>query len=192
MLGDGHRTYPPVLRYFMTEDPILEGYTFGSNTSIMNIDSSGNMSKKTAKKLIFAAFFCLPPLNFILGTTVIESEKHPHNKALAKATKELLITTAVGMFATEIFTPVNLATLPMRLTGVMATLSLVFYTTIMFVAHASETSQGASATRSQNPKHVMLQYISSGSSSHSEGTSLYPGPKCPGRLTSTLKTQPFK
>ncbi len=41
-LGEGHRTYNPQQRYFVSEDPTGHGYTFGSNNPIMNTDSSGN------------------------------------------------------------------------------------------------------------------------------------------------------
>ena len=42
-LGNGHRTYNPEQRYFVSEDPAGDGYGFGSNNPIMNTDPSGNM-----------------------------------------------------------------------------------------------------------------------------------------------------
>ncbi len=42
-LGDGHRTYNPSQRYFVSEDPAGDGYAFGSNNPIMNSDPSGNI-----------------------------------------------------------------------------------------------------------------------------------------------------
>ncbi len=42
-LGNGHRTYNPEQRYFVSEDPAGDGYGFGSNNPIMNIDPGGNM-----------------------------------------------------------------------------------------------------------------------------------------------------
>ncbi len=42
-LGNGHRTYNPQQRYFVSEDPAGGGYRFGSNNPIMNSDPSGNM-----------------------------------------------------------------------------------------------------------------------------------------------------
>ncbi len=42
-LGAGHRTYNPKQRHFVSEDPAGDGYTFGSNNPVMNIDPSGNM-----------------------------------------------------------------------------------------------------------------------------------------------------
>ncbi len=44
-LGAGHRTYNPGGRYFVSEDPVGDGYAFGSNNPIMHTDSSGNMPK---------------------------------------------------------------------------------------------------------------------------------------------------
>ena len=41
-LGEGHRTYNPQQRYFVSEDPIGSGYAFGSNNPVMNTDPSGN------------------------------------------------------------------------------------------------------------------------------------------------------
>ena len=41
-LGEGHKTYNPQQRYFVSEDPVGGGYAFGSNNPVMNIDSSGN------------------------------------------------------------------------------------------------------------------------------------------------------
>ncbi len=41
-LGNGNRTYNPAQRYFLSEDPAGDGYTFGSNNPIMNTDPSGN------------------------------------------------------------------------------------------------------------------------------------------------------
>ena len=41
-LGNGHRTYNPVMRYFVSEDPVGGGYGFGSNNPIMNSEPSGN------------------------------------------------------------------------------------------------------------------------------------------------------
>ncbi|MCY4177971.1 MAG: hypothetical protein OXD32_05705, partial [Endozoicomonadaceae bacterium] len=41
-LGNGHRTYNPVMRYFVSEDPAGSGYGFGSNNPVMNSDPSGN------------------------------------------------------------------------------------------------------------------------------------------------------
>ncbi len=41
-LGNGNRTYNPTGRYFLSEDPAGDGYTFGSNNPIMNTDPSGN------------------------------------------------------------------------------------------------------------------------------------------------------
>ncbi len=41
-LGAGNRTYNPVGRYFLSEDPAGDGYAFGSNNPIMNTDPSGN------------------------------------------------------------------------------------------------------------------------------------------------------
>ncbi|MCY4329163.1 MAG: hypothetical protein OXC48_03625, partial [Endozoicomonadaceae bacterium] len=42
-LGNGHRTYNPEQRYFVSEDPAGDGYDFGSNNPIMNTDPRGNM-----------------------------------------------------------------------------------------------------------------------------------------------------
>ncbi len=42
-LGNGHRTYNPSQRYFVSEDPAGDGYAFGSNNPIMNSDPSGNI-----------------------------------------------------------------------------------------------------------------------------------------------------
>ncbi len=42
-LGNGHRTYNPEQRYFVSEDPVGDGYGFGSNNPIMTIDPDGNM-----------------------------------------------------------------------------------------------------------------------------------------------------
>ncbi|MCY4328645.1 MAG: RHS repeat-associated core domain-containing protein, partial [Endozoicomonadaceae bacterium] len=44
-LGNGNRTYNPAQRYFLSEDPEGDGYTFGSNNPIMNTDPSGNSPK---------------------------------------------------------------------------------------------------------------------------------------------------
>ncbi len=44
-LGNGHRTYNPKMRYFVSEDPAGGGYSFGSNNPVMNSDPSGNMPK---------------------------------------------------------------------------------------------------------------------------------------------------
>ncbi len=41
-LGNGNRTYNPLGRYFLSEDPAGDGYAFGSNNPIMSTDSSGN------------------------------------------------------------------------------------------------------------------------------------------------------
>ena len=41
-LGAGNRTYNPSQRYFLSEDPAGDSYTFGSNNPIMNTDPSGN------------------------------------------------------------------------------------------------------------------------------------------------------
>ncbi len=41
-LGAGNRTYNPGQRYFLSEDPVGDGYAFGSNNPIMNTDPSGN------------------------------------------------------------------------------------------------------------------------------------------------------
>ena len=41
-LGQGHRTYNPQQRYFVSEDPAGDGYAFGSNNPVMNTDPSGN------------------------------------------------------------------------------------------------------------------------------------------------------
>ncbi|MCY4330179.1 MAG: hypothetical protein OXC48_08905, partial [Endozoicomonadaceae bacterium] len=41
-LGTGNRTYNPVQRYFLSEDPAGDGYAFCSNNPIMNTDPSGN------------------------------------------------------------------------------------------------------------------------------------------------------
>ncbi|MCY4329994.1 MAG: hypothetical protein OXC48_07960, partial [Endozoicomonadaceae bacterium] len=41
-LGNGHRTYNPAMRYFVSEDPAGGGYGFGSNNPVMNSDPSGN------------------------------------------------------------------------------------------------------------------------------------------------------
>ncbi len=41
-LGNGHRTYNPEMRCFVSEDPAGNGYGFGSNNPIMNSDPSGN------------------------------------------------------------------------------------------------------------------------------------------------------
>ncbi|MCY4176995.1 MAG: hypothetical protein OXD32_00660, partial [Endozoicomonadaceae bacterium] len=48
-LGDGHRTYNPSQRYFVSEDPAGDGYAFGSNNPIMNSDPSGNIPKWLGK-----------------------------------------------------------------------------------------------------------------------------------------------
>ena len=44
-LGNGNRTYNPTGRYFLSEDPAGDGYTFGSNNPVMNTDPSGNSSQ---------------------------------------------------------------------------------------------------------------------------------------------------
>ncbi|MCY4178621.1 MAG: hypothetical protein OXD32_09050, partial [Endozoicomonadaceae bacterium] len=44
-LGNGHRTYNPRMRYFVSEDPVGDGYAFGSNNPIMNTDPDGNTPK---------------------------------------------------------------------------------------------------------------------------------------------------
>ncbi|MCY4329628.1 MAG: hypothetical protein OXC48_06075 [Endozoicomonadaceae bacterium] len=41
-LGAGHRVYNPDQRCFTSEDPVDNGYAFGSNNPIMNTDPSGN------------------------------------------------------------------------------------------------------------------------------------------------------
>ncbi|MCY4329784.1 MAG: RHS repeat-associated core domain-containing protein, partial [Endozoicomonadaceae bacterium] len=46
-LGSGHRTYNPQQRYFVSEDPVGNGYAFASNNPIMKTDPSGNISKRT-------------------------------------------------------------------------------------------------------------------------------------------------
>ncbi len=42
-LGAGHRTYNPQGRYFISEDPAGDGYSFGGNNPIMHTDPDGNM-----------------------------------------------------------------------------------------------------------------------------------------------------
>ena len=44
-LGSGHRTYNPKKRYFVSEDPLGDGYCFGNNNPIMNSDPDGNMPR---------------------------------------------------------------------------------------------------------------------------------------------------
>ncbi len=46
-LGNGHRTYNPEQRYFVSEDPAGSGYSFGSNNPIMNVDPDGNIPRWT-------------------------------------------------------------------------------------------------------------------------------------------------
>ncbi len=48
-LGNGHRTYNPSQRYFVSEDPAGDGYAFGSNNPIMNSDPSGNIPQWLGK-----------------------------------------------------------------------------------------------------------------------------------------------
>ena len=67
-LGDGHRTYNPSQRYFVSEDPAGDGYAFGSNNPIMNSDPSGNMPKWLGKA------FSLANTVFSLGMSI------SHNK----------------------------------------------------------------------------------------------------------------
>ncbi len=44
-LGEGHRTYNPKLRNFVSEDPAGDGYAFGGNNPVMKTDPDGNMPK---------------------------------------------------------------------------------------------------------------------------------------------------
>ncbi len=44
-LGAGHRVYSPQQRYFVSEDPLGDGYAFGSNNPVMNTDPSGNVPR---------------------------------------------------------------------------------------------------------------------------------------------------
>ena len=90
----------------MTEDPILEGYTFGSHNPIMNIDPSGNMSKNLAKVLSYFQMAATYLPNIALGAaytaTAIEAKKHPHKKSLQLAKKVLGITSSVAMVVASI------------------------------------------------------------------------------------------
>ncbi|MCY4328702.1 MAG: hypothetical protein OXC48_01240 [Endozoicomonadaceae bacterium] len=77
-LGAGHRTYNPEQRYFVSEDPAGDGYTFGSNNPIMKKDPTGNMSKgiKTVMQYIsYAATLGLAlkkkPWANILGVSLV-------------------------------------------------------------------------------------------------------------------------
>ena len=54
-LGNGHRTYNPSQRYFVSEDPVGDGYAFGSNNPIMNSDPSGNMPRWLGKMFKIAS-----------------------------------------------------------------------------------------------------------------------------------------
>ncbi|MCY4330244.1 MAG: hypothetical protein OXC48_09240, partial [Endozoicomonadaceae bacterium] len=44
-LGAGNRTYNPGLRYFVSEDPAGDGYSFSGNNPVMNSDPGGNTPK---------------------------------------------------------------------------------------------------------------------------------------------------
>ncbi|MCY4177337.1 MAG: RHS repeat-associated core domain-containing protein, partial [Endozoicomonadaceae bacterium] len=48
-LGMGERTYNPQQRYFVSEDPVGDGYAFASNNPIMKTDPSGNVSESVKK-----------------------------------------------------------------------------------------------------------------------------------------------
>ncbi len=67
-LGDGHRTYNPSQRYFVSEDPAGDGYAFGSNNPIMNSDPSGNMPSWMGKA------FKLTSIVFTLGMKLSHSK----------------------------------------------------------------------------------------------------------------------
>ncbi|MCY4330081.1 MAG: hypothetical protein OXC48_08405, partial [Endozoicomonadaceae bacterium] len=57
-LGNGHRTYNPKQRYFVSEDPAGGGYGFASNNPIMNSDPSGNMPKWLGSTFKWANYIC--------------------------------------------------------------------------------------------------------------------------------------
>ena len=48
-LGAGHRTYNPQQRYFVSEDPYGDGYSFGSNNPVMKTDPDGNFPRWLGK-----------------------------------------------------------------------------------------------------------------------------------------------
>ena len=50
-LGSGHRVYNPKQRYFVSEDPVGDGYAFCSNNPVMKTDPSGNSSQGFGKVL---------------------------------------------------------------------------------------------------------------------------------------------
>ena len=49
-LGAGHRTYNAQQHYFVSEDPVGDGYAFAANNPIMKVDPDGNLSRKALRK----------------------------------------------------------------------------------------------------------------------------------------------
>ena len=167
MLGNGHRAYNPVLRHFMTEDPILEGYTFGSNNPIMNIDPSGNMSKSL---MTFMKYFNIagtalfnPYLGIAIGITTIESQKHPHNHSWNTAAKAMSITNSLIMATAGVivfFVPLIGAEVSVAITSLVVC-SLIL-STVSTLANIAAAGVGVAATVTNGEVSNILSYVSLG------------------------------
>ena len=173
MLGNGHRAYNPVLKHFMTEDPILEGYSFGNNNPIMNVDPSGNLPQLLGKIMQYVSIgvlaTCAWPWAAAVGVTSIEAQKHPGSKNLRWASlavnigAAMCLTAAAAVFflvAPELELP-GILELSNAVTEVFSkSIRVLSFVTLISGAASQSTGIAAQVTKGEMSK--ILGYVALG------------------------------